>query len=227
MTTQPPNIPEESDFENILRVQKQAEEEYQEDIKRKIREVLGEGFEVGQSVSIRRKNGQIESDWKLKQVYLDKIMATKTEEDGVLMSFFANLNEFLILNGRAPNKIGKIEDGSQKEENHNFYEVKRGDNILGIIKNKLIEASLISGQEEPLRMLYIVGNIANKIKKMGAGELQEVGITSGIIDILYPGDIIDFEKFLDIGGGIGVVKHIIEDSENLSAGYLSALQKAM
>ena len=57
MTTQPPNIPEESDFENILRVQKQAEEEYQEDIKRKIREVLGEGFEVGQSVSIRRKNG--------------------------------------------------------------------------------------------------------------------------------------------------------------------------
>lgn len=116
-----------------------------------------------------------------------------------------------------------VEDASQelaKEIPAIEYTVKSGDNIWGIIENKLETQGLFEGMEEGQRT-HLIDTFKDKITAMSPQELKEIGITSGDPNVLKAGESINLTSVL---GDTEALPSAMHASEMLSDVQIEAIE---
>lgn len=185
-----------------------------------IENLLGNGFAVGQKVLVKRSDGRMEDDWQLKQVYEERVMVSKRNSDGVMMTKMIGPEVFLTLN----KPIG-VSNEKKADNLPYIYEGQGGDDIFEILKERMVKEGLIVGPESPEIILYIIGSALNEVKKKGSDVIQKAGISSGNPLLIYKGDTINLDEVINLAGGKENLFSIVQRAKNLSPEHLDVLRK--
>jgi len=76
------------------------------------------------------------------------------------------------------------------------YEVKSGDNLWNIIKTDLAEKGLFANMQEGQK-IHLIDYMKDRLAEMSPEKLREVGISSGDIDKLSPGDKLSLSDIIN------------------------------
>ncbi|MBI4121130.1 MAG: hypothetical protein HY457_02655 [Parcubacteria group bacterium] len=98
-------------------------------------------------------------------------------------------------------------------------EVAKGDTVWGLLKNGLGEK--LAGLS-PEQQTYVIDGLKDKLAAMTPAELKDLGIKSGNIDRIFPGQKLDFTSLL---GDSSLVEKLKAGAENLTAEQLQNIRE--
>lgn len=100
------------------------------------------------------------------------------------------------------------------------YVVGQGETLWGGITEKLDEQGLLAGMQEGQKT-YVIDALKDKFAAMSPEELRLIGIGSGNIDVIHPGDHIDLTKVL---GDTQLTSEITHHAQGLSAAQVYSIE---
>ncbi|MBI4118119.1 MAG: hypothetical protein HY455_01075 [Parcubacteria group bacterium] len=98
-------------------------------------------------------------------------------------------------------------------------EVAKGDTVWGLLKGAI--STDLQGLS-PEQQTYVIDGIKDKLAAMSPQELKDIGIKSGNIDRIFPGQKIDFTTLL---GDSSLVEKLKTGAENLTAEQLQNIRE--
>lgn len=104
-----------------------------------------------------------------------------------------------------------------------IHEVKSGDNLWDIIKEK-IGGQMQEHKLEAGQRTYSIDELKDRFARMSPEELKGIGISSGDINDLKPGDKIDLTKILGGEAGSQNINHAILGAEHLSQDQMHSIE---
>jgi len=134
-----------------------------------------------------------------------------------------------------PNKVGEVESGlGLGEADPEFIvpgeipsppdlsiEVGSGDSLWNILENKLSNDGFLQGLNDE-QTTYVVDKMKDIFGDMDPAELQNVGISSGDMDLLNVGEAVDLSPAL---GDANFVAQAINEARNLSTEALQLIKE--
>lgn len=100
------------------------------------------------------------------------------------------------------------------------YVVGQGGTLWGGITEQLNTQGTFAGMQEGQKT-YIIDALKDKFAAMSPAELKAIGITSGSIDVIHPGDHIDLTKVL---GDAQLMPDIVRHAEALTPGQIYSIE---
>jgi hypothetical protein len=77
--------------------------------------------------------------------------------------------------------------------------------VSGIIEKKLLEANMLDTSTPAHKKNHMIDFLVNELRALSPGELTKLGFTSGNVDVIRTGDVLDL-SLLDKNGWVQAIR---------------------
>ena len=133
----------------------------------------------------------------------EAVSAVNTDASGLIMNSGSNLGELTTI--------------------YEAHTVVGGDTMWKIIENHPALENTLQGLS-PEQQTYVIDGIKDKLQTMTPEELKDIGIDSGNINLINPGEKIDLSTLFDSQSDMNAVAHLQENALNLTPDELTNIK---